>query len=76
MRRAKGEGSVFKRKDGRWQARYQAGGKRKYIYGKSRAEVANKLNEALSEISRGLVYDDRDITVERNMNDWLTTVIR
>jgi integrase len=47
VRRAKGEGSVLKRKDGRWQARYEVGGKRKYIYGKTRAEVAKKLNEAL-----------------------------
>jgi len=71
MRRAKGEGSVFKRKDGRWQARYQAGSKRKYIYGKTRAEVARKLNEAISEVNRGLVYDDKGITVERHIEDWL-----
>jgi integrase len=71
MRRAKGEGSVFKRKDGRWQARYQAGNKRRYIYGKTRGEVAKKLNEALSEVNKGLVYDDKGITVERHIDDWL-----
>ena len=73
MRRAKGEGSIFKRKDGRWQARYQAGDKRKYIYGKTRAEVARKLNEALSEVNKGLVYDDKGITVERHIEKWLST---
>ncbi len=71
MRRAKGEGSVFKRKDGRWQARYQADGKRRYIYGKTRAEVARMLNQALSEVSRGLVYDDKGTTVEKHIEDWL-----
>jgi integrase len=73
MRRAKGEGSIFKRKDCRWQARYQAGGKRKYIYGKTRAEVAKKLNEALSEVNKGLLYDDKAITVETHIEKWLTT---
>ena len=73
MRRAKGEGSIFKRKDGRWQARYQAGGKRRYIYGKTRQEVAKRLTEALSEVNKGLVYDDKGITVQRHINNWLTT---
>jgi integrase len=73
VRRAKGEGSIFKRKDGRWQARYQAGGKRTYIYGKTRQEVVKKLTEALSEVNKGLIYDDKGITVERHIKNWLTT---
>jgi hypothetical protein len=73
VRRAKGEGSIHKRKDGRWQARYQADGKRKYIYGKTRAEVAKKVNELLSEVNKGLVYDDKGITLERHIENWLST---
>jgi integrase len=72
VRRAKGEGSICKRKDGRWQAKYQVNGKRKYIYGRSRGEVAKKLTEALSEVNRGLVYDDKGITVRQHMGNWLT----
>lgn len=71
MRRAKGEGSVTKRKDGRWQARYTANGKRRYIYGKTKSEVARKLNDALHDANRGLVYEDRGITVKRHIRNWL-----
>ncbi len=71
MRRAKGEGSVSKRKDGRWQARYTANGKRRYIYGKTKSEVARRLNDALHDANRGLVYDDRGTTVSQHVGDWL-----
>jgi integrase len=71
MRRAKGEGSISRRKDGRWQARYQANGKRKHVYGKTRREVAGKLNEALSEVNKGLHYDDKGITVGEHIGNWL-----
>lgn len=72
MRRGKGEGSISKRKDGRWQARYQANGKRKYVYGRTRREVAKKLAAALSEINSGLVYDDKVITVRQHIGSWLS----
>ncbi len=71
MRRAKGEGSVTKRKDGRWQARYQVNGKRKYICGKTRAGVVKKLNSALNEVNEGIVYDDKGFTVGKHMGNWL-----
>lgn len=73
MRRAKGEGSVTQRKDDRWQARYQANGERKYIYGSSRRDVARNLTEALSEFNKGLVYDDKGITLTRHLEGWLTS---
>ena len=43
-RRGNGEGTITRRKDGRWEARYYAptlnnGTKRKTIYGKTQAEV-------------------------------------
>ena len=55
-KRVNGEGTIGKRKDGRWEARYIAGrdpetGKqiRKSILGKTQAEVRAKLKEALAE---------------------------
>ena len=54
-RRASGEGSIRKRKDGRWEGRYVAGhdekGKpiRKNVMGKTQAEVREKLKAALEE---------------------------
>ena len=34
MRRAQGEGAIYRRKDRLWVARYVAAGKRKYLYGR------------------------------------------
>lgn len=54
-RRANGEGSIRKRKNGRWEGRYTAGydrqGKRivKNVLGKTQAEVKEKLKRALEE---------------------------
>ena len=59
-RRANGEGSIRKRKDGRWEGRYTAGrdsvtGKPIYknVLGKTQAEVKAKLKQAI-ETSNGL----------------------
>ena len=55
-RRANGEGSIRKRKDGRWEGRYTAGrdpvtGKAVYknVLGKTQAEVKEKLKRAIAE---------------------------
>jgi integrase len=52
-RRGNGEGTIYKRKDGRYEARYTvhtaSGPKRKAIYGKTRAEVAEKLTKRLRQ---------------------------
>ena len=54
-RRASGEGSIRKRKDGRWEGRYTAGhdanGKpiRKNVLGKTQAEARDKLKRAIEE---------------------------
>jgi hypothetical protein len=45
LRSSRGEGSVYQRKDGLWVARYVAAGKRKYVYGKSKKAVTDKLRE-------------------------------
>jgi integrase len=56
-RRGRGEGSIYRRKDGRWVAQYEVGGKRRYIYGKTRKEVATKLTKAMAERDAGMVFD-------------------
>ena len=58
-KRANGEGSIRKRKDGRWEGRYTAGhtpeGKAIYrnVLGKTQAEVVEKLRKAIDE-TKGL----------------------
>jgi integrase len=44
-KRTPGEGSIIRRKDGRWQASLQLDGVRKTVYGKTRSEVVQKLEE-------------------------------
>ena len=44
-----GEGTIYKRRDGRWGGRYIVEAKWRYIYGSSREEVAEKLFRAISE---------------------------
>lgn len=71
MRRSKGEGSINKRKDGRWQGRYIANGKRRYVYGKTRKEVAQKLTAAINDVNNGTYTPDSSITVKDHLNNWL-----
>ena len=47
-RRGNGEGSIYKRADGRWAAALTLeGGKRRTLYGKTRQQVAKGLTAAL-----------------------------
>jgi len=79
-RRANGEGSITRRKDGLYMARYWVetpkGPKRKTIYGKKREEVADKLARALTERADGIVYDDENMTVGEYLDSWLKGSVR
>jgi integrase len=74
-KRGNGEGSITKRKDGRWMARYTVhtakGPKRKHVYGKTRKEAADKLAKVLSDRTEGIVYDDENMTVGEYLDRWL-----
>ena len=76
-KRGNGEGSITRRKDGLYMARYKvqtaAGPKRKTIYGKEREGVAKKLVDALSNRNKGLAFDAGSQTVEEYVERWLTT---
>ncbi len=74
-RRGNGEGTITRRKDGRWEARYYvqtvSGAKRKVLYGKTRAEARDKLAKALSDRIDGIVYDDENMTLGEYLEVWL-----
>src|SRR5262249_12311135 len=75
-RRGKGEGSIRKRTDGRWEARIDCGwidGKRvrKSIFGRTRREVTRRLPNALQQAQRGMPFADERQTVERYLTRWL-----
>ena len=76
-KRANGEETIGKRKDGRWEARYIVGrdpetGKqiRKNILGKTQAEVRTKLKEALAEASEIDVVRSGEYNVGGWMQAW------
>jgi len=69
-RRANGEGSIRKRKDGRWEGRYTAGydpetGKRiiKNVLGRTQAEVKEKLKRAVEDNRKIDAAKGQDLTV-------------
>src|SRR5215213_9518260 len=79
-KRGNGEGSITRRKDGLYMARYTVqtatGAKRKALYGKTRSEVAAKLSKALADREGGLTYDAGRQTVGEFLARWLSDSVR
>ena len=82
-KRGNGEGSITRRKDGLYMARYwvetPTGKKRKTIYGKKgekRQDVADKLAEALGDRSKGLVFEADNLKVGEYLERWLADSVR
>src|SRR5688572_22922714 len=79
-RRGNGEGTITRRKDGRWEAKYTVntakGPKRRALYGRTRAEVAEKLTTALSDRSGGLTFDAGTLTLGKYLDHWLEDCVK
>lgn len=75
-RRGNHEGSIRQKPDKRWEARYtDATGKRRSIMGKSRAEVARKLADAIGHRNKGLATaTDNRQTVAQYLYAWHETM--
>lgn len=70
-RRGNSEGTITKRKDGRWEARISLpDGSRKSFYGKTRQEVAKRLSEARHEVDRGFSLPDERLMVGQYLANW------
>lgn len=81
-RRARGEGAISQRKDGRWMGRLDLGwqgGKRirRVYYGATRTEVAGKLSKGKAEEQAGVdpIRDVR-LTVGKFLEHWLENTAR
>jgi hypothetical protein len=76
-RRSANEGSIYRRqKDGLWVAQYlvdtpEGKTKRKYIYGKKRKDVADKLAEVQQERGEGLLLDAGNLAVAEFLANWM-----
>lgn len=76
-KRGNGEGTIYKRKDGRWETAVTLeGGKRKRIYGKTRGEVSQKLAEALRARKEGRLCAEPSQTMGKYLNQWLEDQVR
>jgi integrase len=79
-RRGNGEGTIYKRKDGRYEARYTVhtanGPKRKATYGKTRAEVAAKLTKAMADRDKGVISNTGSLTLGEYLRVWLEDSVK
>lgn len=76
--RGNGEGCISRRKDGSWCAVVTTGRnpetgklKRRFFYGKTRQEVADKLNQALADLRQGTFVAPSRTTVGSWLSTWL-----
>lgn len=75
---AQGAGTIRKRPDGRWEARYTVGfdpatgkQKQKSIYGKTQKEVRERLAEITTELDDGTYIEPSKMTLEAWIEVWL-----
>jgi integrase len=82
-KRGNGEGSIYPVKDGKgritgYRGSYwvhtTSGPKRRYLSGKRREDVADKLAKALANRADGLVFDAGTLTVSEYLDRWLKDV--
>ena len=80
---AQGAGTIRKRADGRWEARFTVGfdpgsGKQvqKSIYGKTQKEVREKLAQVTTELDEGTYMEPAKDTVEEWLDTWMETYVR
>ncbi|MGK5115455.1 tyrosine-type recombinase/integrase [Geodermatophilus sp. CPCC 205506] len=76
-RRANGEGSTFRRKDGTWSAELSYRDDygtltRRTVYGKTQADVRAKFRDACERIESGAPVKDASMTVAAWLEDWIT----
>jgi len=81
-RRGNGEGSIYKRADGKWCATLTIGhdenGKRKrrYLYARTKGEVLEKINALRGDQRAGLVVEPSRVRVGEYVENWLENVAR
>ena len=81
-RRGAGEGSIYKRKDGRWTAALTTGSddhgrpRRRCVYGKTRREVAEKLAQLQTDATAGTLGDAGTERVGPFLDRWLEDAAR
>ncbi len=79
-RKANGEGSIYKRKDGRWEGAAYLGtisgkAKRLRVYGKTRKEAHEKLTAAFARSQQGVSLPDHNWKLAEYLDYWLSNAV-
>jgi integrase len=72
MKRSQNEGSIFKRKDGRWVAQVTIGGKHIGKYFKTQGEARDWLHVTRAQLQDGLTLSGAQKTVKEFLLEWLS----
>jgi hypothetical protein len=77
---ANGEGTVYKRSDGKWAGQVyinQSDGRRvrRTLYGSTRKEVTQKISELRDRSEKGAPIAPQNLTLEAYLNEWLDTIV-
>ena len=78
-KRGNNEGTIYRRKDGRWTGAITIEGgrvrlKRKQFYGRTRLEVSRKLTKALEAVQEGVPLPSDRLSLASFASDWLDTI--
>jgi hypothetical protein len=73
-RRANGEGSIYPRKDGRWEAYISISGRRQFFIGRTHAEAKSKMDEARKNQLQGMPLNFERKRFSDFIDDWLASV--
>ncbi len=79
-RRANGEGTIYKRADGRWSGQYwvdtSRGRERKTVYGKTKEQVRQRIARAIAERDVGVHFDAGGMSFGELLDYWLESFVR
>jgi integrase len=75
-RRATGEGSIGKRKDGTYYGTIRLDGMRKWVYGETRKEVSVKLKALSHKHAQGINLDADKVKVGVFLERWLEEIVK
>lgn len=76
-KRANNEGSISKRKDGRWEVKhYDQNHKRHTAYAKTQAEAKTKLQALRNDVDRGLDVQGQNMLFSEWLKIWLREYAR
>ncbi len=75
-RRGRGEGTLYRRADGRWEAAFGFGGRRQRYVGRSQRDVRLKLTAARRALEQGIVLSGSSQRVEEYLTRWLEDSVR